>query len=33
MLTEGTTFVVVLDEEGEPTGTLTLEALSARLAS
>ncbi len=33
MLTEGTTFVVVLDDAGKPTGTLSLDSLSARLAS
>ena len=33
MLTEGTSYVVVLDEAGEPVGRLSLDALSARLVS
>jgi hypothetical protein len=33
MLTEGTSSVVVLDEDGEPVGRLSLDALSARLAT
>ena len=33
MLTEGTSYVVVLDEGGEPVGRLSLDALSARLAT
>ena len=33
MLTEGTSYVVVLDEGGEPVGRLSLDALSARLVT
>ena len=33
MLTEGTSYVVVLDEDGEPVGRLSLDALSARLVT
>jgi osmoprotectant transport system ATP-binding protein len=33
MLTEGTSYVVVLDEGGEPVGMLSLDSLSARLVT